>query len=352
MKRANFIIASVLAIPVCLIAQTLPIVPPSGYDQVRSSGQKGQIKDVKYQSAATNSQRPLKIYLPPGYSTDKKYSVVYILHGIGGDEGNWFADWGGKANIIADNLIADGKIKPVILVSPQANATGTGVSDGYENFTKDLINDLSPFMEKNYPIYTDAAHRGLCGLSMGGGQTLNIGLPNVDKFPYLGAFSSAPNTKQVNQLFTNTNIKQLLKILLLTCGTADGLISNNNRVRDYCKSNTIPYTEWLLQGNGHDWTVWKPSLWNFLQMAGAVGLYDETPVVRENRFAKGSAVAASERIALFDLGGKIVKFVETQGNYNWANGLKAGTYIVRWNGNKPCTRIFSTGSGNKSLGAR
>jgi enterochelin esterase-like enzyme len=249
----------------------LPTTPPSGYDQVKSVPH-GQVSYINYQSTATNSQRRARIYLPPGYSTSNKYSVLYLLHGIGGNEDEWYN--GGAPHVILDNLIAAGSIKPFVMVLPNGNATGTGVSDGWENFTNDLLYSLMPYIEKNYSVYNDAKHRAIAGLSMGGGQSLNIGLPNVDKFPYIGGFSSAPNTKQVNQLFTNPNIKQLLKLLFLSCGTADSLISNNNRVRDYCRTNGIPYTEWLLQGNGHDWTVWKPSLWNFAQMACNAGFTD------------------------------------------------------------------------------
>ena len=271
------LLAVLFAIPVCSVAaETLPTSPPSGYDQVKSNIPHGQVSYITYQSTATNSQRRARIYLPPGYSTNNKYSVMYLLHGIGGNEDEWYNS--GAPNVILDNLIAAGNIHPFILVLPNGNATGTGVSDGWENFTKDLINSLVPYIESHYSVYTDAQHRAIAGLSQGGAQSLNIGLPNVDKFPYIGGFSSSPITKQVNQLFPDggTKVKANLKLLFLSCGTADGLISNNNRVRNYCNSNNIPYTEWLLPGNGHDWSVWKPSLWNFAQMACAAGFTDQT----------------------------------------------------------------------------
>ncbi|GLB32640.1 hypothetical protein LAD12857_45630 [Lacrimispora amygdalina] len=280
--RRTFSILAVLlvvlfAIPVCSVAaETLPTSPPSGYDQYKNNIPHGQVSYITYQSTATNSQRRARIYLPPGYSTNNKYSVMYLLHGIGGNEDEWYNS--GAPNVILDNLIAAGKIQPFILVLPNGNATGTGVRDGWENFTKDLINSLVPYIESHYSVYTDAQHRAIAGLSQGGAQSLNIGLPNVDKFPYIGGFSSSPITKQVNQLFPDggTKVKANSKLLFLSCGTADGLISNNNRVRDYCKSNNIRYTEWLLPGNGHDWSVWKPSLWNFAQMACAAGFTDQT----------------------------------------------------------------------------
>lgn len=271
------LLAVLLARPVCSVAaETLPTLPPSGFDQVKSNIPHGQVSYITYQSTATNSQRRARIYLPPGYSTNNKYSVMYLLHGIGGNEDEWYNN--GAPNVILDNLIAAGKIQPFILVLPNGNATGNGVRDGWENFTNDLMNSLVPYIESHYSVYTDAQHRAIAGLSQGGAQSLNIGLPNVDKFPYIGGFSSSPITKQVNQLFPDggTKARANSKLLFLSCGTSDGLISNNNRVRDYCKSNNIRYTEWLLPGRGHDWSVWKPSLWNFAQMACAAGFTDQT----------------------------------------------------------------------------
>jgi predicted esterase len=200
---------------------------------------------------------------------------MYLLHGIGGNEDEWYNN--GAPNVILDNLIAAGDIQPFVLVLPYGNATATGV-DGWENFTKDLLESLIPYIESNYSVYTDAQHRAIAGLSQGGAQSMNIGLPNVEKFPYIGGFSSSPITKQNNQLFPDggTKAKANLKLLFLSCGTSDNLIFSNNRVRDYCKTNNITHTEWLLQGYGHDWTVWKPSLWNFARMACAAGFTDST----------------------------------------------------------------------------
>ncbi|MBN1697235.1 MAG: hypothetical protein JW881_06960 [Spirochaetales bacterium] len=273
MRLICFLLAGFFGIPVCLIAQTLPVTPPTGYDQARSSTQKGQVSYVNYQSSATNSQRRARIYLPPGYSTDRQYSVMYLLHGIGGNEDEWYNN--GAPHVILDNLIADGKIEPFVLVLPNGNATGTGVSDGWENFTNDLLNSLIPYIESNYSVHTDRQHRALAGLSMGGGQSLNIGLPNVDKFPYIGAFSSAPNTYSNDRLFPNpANTRQQLKLLFLSIGTNDDLKSYNDRVSSYCNSNNIPNTYFIIQGAGHDWNVWKQSLWNFTQMADAAGFTD------------------------------------------------------------------------------
>ncbi len=106
---AFFTLAVLLGMPVnSMAAQALPTMPPSGYDQARNNIPHGQINSITYQSSATKGQRKARIYLPPGYSTSNKYSVLYLLHGYGGSEGDWFTG-GGAANVILDNLIADGK---------------------------------------------------------------------------------------------------------------------------------------------------------------------------------------------------------------------------------------------------
>ena len=275
-----FGLALLTAVPVCQIeAAALPTTPPSGYDKVQSNIPHGQVSYISYQSKATNSTRRARIYLPPGYSTSNKYSVMYLLHGIGGNEDEWYTN--GAPNVILDNLIAAGKIKPFICVLPNGNATGTGVSDGWTNFTKDLTDSLVPYVESNYSVYTDAQHRTVCGLSMGGGQSFNIGLTNLDKFPYVGAFSAAPNTMATNQLFPNNGAeaKQKLKFLFISYGTTDSLINFGTNVHTFCDSNSIPNTYFLIQGAGHDWNVWKQSLWNYSQMVCEKGFTEYGPIV-------------------------------------------------------------------------
>jgi len=257
-----------------------PSIPPTGYDQVRNNIPHGQVLSISYYSNATKSQRPARIYLPPGYSSSNKYSVMYLLHGIGGRETDWTTG-GGNANVIADNLIAEGKIKPSIIVMPHCNAElpGDATNYGYERFTDDLIYSLVPYIESQYSVYTDPMYRSISGLSMGGGQSFNIGLPHVDMFPYVGAYSAAPNTYSSDKLFPDggTKAKQNLKLLFICCGTNDNLIAFGKNVHTYCDSKSIPNTYWELQGRSHDWNVWKPGLWNFLQMLEGVGYTSQIP---------------------------------------------------------------------------
>ncbi len=251
-------------------AAMTPVVPPAGYDSVKNVPH-GIIKEISYYSSATRSTRKAKIYLPAGYSNNQKYSVLYLLHGIGGNESEWPNN--GKPAAIADNLIAEGKVKPCIIVFPNGNATGAGINDGWENFTKDLIGSLIPYVEKNYSVYTDREHRALSGLSMGGGQTYNIGFTNLDTFAYIGGYSAAPNTKSTNVLFPDNGAKAKsdLKLLFISCGSTDSLKQFGDNVHNFCQSRQINHTYWILPGRGHDWSVWSPSLWNNLQMLEEAG---------------------------------------------------------------------------------
>ena len=134
--------------------------------------------------------------------------MLYLLHGIGGDEKEWLN--GGSPQIILDNLYAKGKIVPMIVVIPNGRAMKDDRAIGnifdsakvqaFADFEKDLLNDLIPYIQKNYPVYTDREHRAIAGLSMGGGQSLNFGLGNLDRFAWIGAFSPAPNTKMPEEL--------------------------------------------------------------------------------------------------------------------------------------------------------
>ena len=273
-----FTLALLLATPVYRVsAETLPTTPPSGYDRVQNNIPHGQVSYINYQSKATNSQRRARIYLPPGYSASNKYSVMYLLHGIGGNEDEWYNS--GAPNVILDNLLAAGKIQPFIVVLPNGNATGNGVSDGWTNFTKDLIENLMPYVESHYSVYTDSIHRTVAGLSMGGGQAFNIGLLNLNLFPYVGAFSAAPDTLPNSQLFPDNGkaAQQQLKFLFISYGTTDGLINFGTDVHKFCDSHNIANTYFLIQGAGHDWNVWKQSLWNYSQMVCAKGFTSSAP---------------------------------------------------------------------------
>jgi enterochelin esterase-like enzyme len=196
------------------------------------------------------------------------------LHGIGGDEKEWLN--GGHPQVILDNLYAENKIEPMIVVMPNGRATKDDSAKGnimapdkvqaFATFEKDLLNDLIPFIEKKYPVLKDREHRAIAGLSMGGGQSLNFGLGNLDQFAWIGGFSSAPNTKPPEQLLPNPeDARKKLKLLWISCGDNDGLITYSQRTHDYLNANDVPHIYYIEPGV-HDFKVWKNSLFMFSQL--------------------------------------------------------------------------------------
>ena len=275
------VITCLYASPVTSISAAFQVtIPGNGFDGYRGGIAHGSMVYVNYFSKATNSTRRARVYLPPNYSKSQKYSVMYLLHGIGGNENEW-SQSGGTTDKICDNLIAEGKIKPSIIVMPNGNASGNGVSDGWENFTKDLTGSLIPYIDSNYSTYADREHRAIGGLSMGGGQTFNIGLTNLDYFAYVGSFSAAPNTKSTNVLFPDGGAaaKQKLKLFYISCGTTDSLIQFGANVHNFATQRGIPHIYQTYPGRGHDWSVWNPSLWNYLQLLEDAGYTSGTSSV-------------------------------------------------------------------------
>ena len=256
-----------------VVAQKIEKEGPKGFDQLRPGIAHGKIDTISYPSKTVGVTRKALVYTTPGVSKGKKYPVLYLLHGIGGDEKEWLN--GGTPQIILDNLFAEGKIKPMIVVLPNGRAikddraTGNIMApdkvQGFANFERDLLDDLIPFIEKKYPVLKDRENRAIAGLSMGGGQSLNFGLGNLDKFAWVGGFSSAPNTKSPELLVPNPEeAKKKLKLLWISCGDADGLITFSKRTHEYLYKNDVPHVYYLEPG-GHDFKVWKNGLYMFSQ---------------------------------------------------------------------------------------
>ena len=246
---------------------------PQGFDQERAGVAKGTVKLIEYQSESVGTTRKANVYLPPKYDAKKKYSVLYLLHGIGGDENEWYKD-GGKPDIIMDNLYADGKVADMIVVMPNGRAQkddsrkgGFGSFAAFGEFDKDLIGSLIPYIEKNFSVYTDKDHRAIAGLSMGGGQSLNFGLGHMDVFAYVGGFSSAPNTMRAAQLIPDVDkVKKENKLLWMVCGGADGLMNNSAQLKAFCDEKGIPCTLINYPNEQHTFVVWKYGLYNFAQL--------------------------------------------------------------------------------------
>jgi len=242
--------------------------PPKGFDSRRDGGEHGKLDTIEYDSTTVGEKRKAMVYTPPGYSRDEKYPVLYLLHGIGGTEREWTR--GGVADVVMDNLYADKKAVPMIVVMPNGRAAkDLGPRDpiprqspAFAAFEKDLLTDLIPYIEKNYSVKADREARGLFGLSMGGGQSLNFGLANLDTFAWVGGFSSAPNTKKVETLVKDpaATAKQL-KLLWVSCGDQDGLMRTSKEFHTALDEKQIPH-QWHIHPNGkHDFTVWKRDLY-------------------------------------------------------------------------------------------
>src|SRR5215217_5454484 len=258
----------------CLHAGSQPVVQmPSAFDVIKENIPHGRIDTISYSSKTVGTTRKALVYTPPGYSKKKKYPVLYLLHGIGGDEKEWLK--GGNPQLILDNLYAEKKVEPMIVVMPNGRAMKDDRATGnimapdkvaaFATFEQDLLKDLIPYVEKKYPVRKDRENRAIAGLSMGGGQSLNFGLGNLDKFAWVGGFSSAPNTKRPEELVPDPELaKNKLKLLWISCGDNDGLISFSKRTHDYLFENNVPHVFYIEPGV-HDFKVWKNGLYMFSQ---------------------------------------------------------------------------------------
>ena len=210
--------------------------------------------------------RRMSVHCPPGYdSSNEKYPVLYLMHGGGEDERGWSQQ--GLTDVIMDNLISQGKATPMIIVMADGNTS---------DFEKELFNDCIPFVEKNFRVKTDRESRALAGLSMGGIQTLNVGLPNLDKFAYLGVFSSgwwakptpfgdAHDTERYYKMLSDDKDKynDMLKVFWISMGGKEDIAYDNCRImREKFDNIGIKYDYFETPG-GHTWPVWRESLYHF-----------------------------------------------------------------------------------------
>lgn len=258
--------------PIVLTSDDKPAFPepPAGWDTLRADIPHGKLEMIEYESKTVGTRRKMNVYTPPGYSSDKKYPVLYLLHGIGGSETEWarFA----KPDVLLDNLIADGKAVPMIIAMPNGRAQKDDrpVGDVFKHapafavFERDLLDDVIPFIESHYSTYTDRDHRALAGLSMGGGQSLNFGFGNLDKFAWVGGFSSAPNTRKANELLPDPAAAKQLKLIWLSCGNQDGLIRISQDFHTYLKEKGVPHV-WHVTDHAHNAPEWKQALYHFVQ---------------------------------------------------------------------------------------
>ncbi|HEX2972640.1 MAG TPA: alpha/beta hydrolase-fold protein [Tepidisphaeraceae bacterium] len=226
----------------------------------------GVVRQHTYASKALGRLRELAVYTPPGYDQQSaaKFPTLYLQHGSGDNQATWTAH--GKAQWILDNLIAQGQAKPMVVVMMDGHAAIPGTpQNNTELFERDLFEDVMPFVEANYRVKTDAANRAIVGLSMGGGQSLTIGLNHLDRFSWVGGFSSAVPSREAiaSALRDSAATNHSLKLLWIACGKNDFLLKRNEEFISLLKEQNIQH-EWHLTDGDHSWPIWRRYLGQFL----------------------------------------------------------------------------------------
>jgi enterochelin esterase-like enzyme len=249
----------------------LPNHAPANFIQVRADIPKGKLETITYNSKSIGVDRKAVVYTPPNYDPKQKYPVLYLMHGIGGNETHWTTLC--AANKVLDNLIADKKAEPMIIVMPNGRATAEPPSTNimadfnyYAFFEKDLLQDLMPYIESHYSVKADRDNRAITGLSMGGGQGLDFGLNNIDKFAWVGGFSSAPNLQSPDVLVPKIQqAKDKLSLLWIGCGDKDNLITGSWDLHQGLVKAQIDHV-WYVDTGVHEVPVWNNNLYLMAQM--------------------------------------------------------------------------------------
>lgn len=256
---------------------------PSGYDKLRDNINYGTITKIEYYSKTTETVRKANVWLPANYNESKKYPVLYLLHGIGGDENEWLL---GKPEYILSNLISEEEALEMIVVFPNVRARKGDLGNlddiftlqhfkAFDNFINDLTNDLMPYMEKNYKIKAGRNNTAIAGLSMGGRESLYIGFKLYKTFGYIGAFCPSfgifkysNNGVSEDGLFTENNFKipcDLETLIMIVKGKDDKIVLNEPvRHHNALVKNGVEHIYYEVEG-GHDFKVWNHGLYNFVK---------------------------------------------------------------------------------------
>jgi enterochelin esterase family protein len=230
----------------------------------------GAVQVNFYDSPNLNTQRMVYVYTPPGYEKgNKKYPVLYLLHGNGQIEASWV--WTGRANVILDNLLADGKIKPMIVVMPFGHIPReikpaqmpAPASTDPAAIEKELITAIKPLVESKYRVLTDRKNQAIGGLSMGAAQSLSIGLHNLDKFSHIAAFSGGGNRAEWEK--ADPAVLNKLKVLWFGCGTEDFAYNGVKAMHDLMTQKNVKHV-WNPSGAGHSWPNWQDYLSKYAQL--------------------------------------------------------------------------------------
>ncbi len=252
----------------------------------------GGVAAVTYYSTSLKRFRRMHVYTPPGYTLGQgKFPVFYLLHGASDSDDSWSSV--GRAGFILDNLLAAKKVKPMIVVMPAGHTSmtfggrgGGGGSSATQEFVEDFLTDIMPYVEKNYRVYADRQHRAIAGLSMGGSQTLNIAIPHLEKFAYVGVFSSGligsfggrrgaaagssqpqpppgPTWEEQHKAeLDNSAARKGLKLLWFSTGKDDGLITTTRATLDMLKKHGFEPVFQESPG-AHTWINWRNYLIEF-----------------------------------------------------------------------------------------
>lgn len=229
-----------------------------------------------YHSKTTGSQRRVFVYTPPSYNQESPdYPALYLLHGYGDDESAWLEV--GRAQFIVDNLLARRKIRPLVVVMPSGHPLKLDRTQPFDDYAdrnvkwmeQDLLNDLEPFVQQSYRISRERSQRAIAGLSMGGGQSLTIGLNHVDHFAHVGAFSAAaPQGSIFDQLavwsLPQDGLRERLPNLWIACGVDDFLLERNRTFHRQLDERKIPH-HYLETVGDHSWFVWRKYLAEYLE---------------------------------------------------------------------------------------
>jgi enterochelin esterase-like enzyme len=254
---------------------------PYGFDTNKLNVKYGNLKEVPYYSKTTRTTRNCYVLLPVNYSVDKKYPVLYLLHGIGGTDLEWL---NANPTAIIGNLASESKASDMIVVMPNVRAAADDSvpknifsqenTNAFDNFINDLNNDLIPFINSNYSVKEGRENTAIAGLSMGGRESLFIGFKNLDKFGYIGAFSPAPglipdSTLNFPGQFTKAqftipqNSTNTPKLVMICTGNNDSVVRNSPNVyHQTLIENKVNHIWYTIDGD-HDFTVWKHGLYNF-----------------------------------------------------------------------------------------
>ena len=246
----------------------LPGAPPRVHDF--QDVPHGVVHQHTYRSKSLGRIREVAVYTPPSYDKQSgaRFPTLYLQHGRGDNQATWTVH--GKAHWILDNLISQDRALPMLIVMMNGHAATTssgagGFQGNTQLFERDLLEDVMPLVEANYRVKTDAASRAIVGLSMGGGQSLTIGLNHADRFAWVGGFSSAVPSEEAiaGALEEAEATDQKLKLLWIGCGKDDFLLRRNEEFVARLKEKQLDH-EWHLTEGNHSWPIWRTYLTEFV----------------------------------------------------------------------------------------